>query len=93
MHTFDNLVPLVEDIRKAAAQHGLLATPSNRGFRRMPHSSRTCDEWQGAGEAGKLVMPSIRLNPANRRNQMPLKMKTPETYEDPRRLILEDPQF
>jgi hypothetical protein len=27
MHTFDNLVPLVEDIRKAAAQHGLLATP------------------------------------------------------------------
>jgi hypothetical protein len=27
MHTFDNMEPLVEDIRKAAVQHGLVTTP------------------------------------------------------------------
>jgi hypothetical protein len=28
MHTFDNITPLVEDIRKAAVQHGLTTTES-----------------------------------------------------------------
>jgi hypothetical protein len=57
----------------------------------MPHSSRTCDEWAGAGEAGKLVMPFNPAQSGKSKKPDAVKMKTPETYEGPRRLILEDP--